>query len=254
MKSEDIALSVPFEDRHLIVIDSPAGLVVDPGAGHSGGTLVNALLHHCKDLSGIGGELRPGIVHRLDKDTSGVLVVAKDDQTHAALSALFKSKNLVRGYLAIVAPAPRLDSGRIDTRYGRHPTDRKRFTSRLDAGKRAVTNYKVLERFGEAAALLECRLETGRTHQIRVHMAESGHPVVGDKTYGRRPKDERVVACVEGLSRQALHATQLEFRHPATDELVSAKTPLPDDMQAVLKALRWTFGGDIGLAGTRRAT
>ena len=240
LAAEAIPLKVLHEDAHLIVVDKPAGMVVHPAAGNPGGTLVNALLAHCTDLAGIGGELRPGIVHRLDKDTSGVLVAAKDDATHAALAALFKKKDLLRLYDAVVAPAPRAASGTIRTLYGRHPTQRKRFTSRVAAGKTAVTHWRVVERLGEAA-LLECRLETGRTHQIRVHMAESGHPVLGDRTYGRSPRALRELA--EALGRQALHARLLRFRHPATGETVDCAAPMPADLQALLARLRALAAG-----------
>jgi 23S rRNA pseudouridine1911/1915/1917 synthase len=238
LAAEAIPLRVLHEDPHLIVVDKPAGMVVHPAAGNPGGTLVNALLAHCTDLAGIGGELRPGIVHRLDKDTSGVLVATKDDATHAALAALFKKKDLLRLYDAVVAPPPARDAGTIRTLYGRHPTQRKRFTSRVAAGKTAVTHFRVVERFGDRAALLECRLETGRTHQIRVHMAESGHPVVGDRVYGRPPKDPAVRALATALGRQALHARVLSFRHPITGETIDARAPMPEDMAGLLAALR----------------
>jgi 23S rRNA pseudouridine1911/1915/1917 synthase len=243
---EPIALRVLYEDRYLIAIDKPAGLVVHPAAGHAGGTLVNALLSHCHDLAGIGGELRPGIVHRLDKDTSGVLVASKDDETHAALGALFKAKDLRRLYLAVVSPAPPpgRDAGTIRTRYARHPVHRKRFTSRVaeGKGKPATTHWRVLERFGARAALLECRLETGRTHQIRVHLAESGHPVVGDRTYGRPPRDPELRAWATRLGRQALHAAVLELRHPRTGAVLDLRSPLPDDIRALVDALRAASG------------
>jgi 23S rRNA pseudouridine1911/1915/1917 synthase len=189
LAAEALPLAVLYEDAYLIAVDKQAGLVVHPAAGNPSGTLVNALLAHCTDLAGIGGELRPGIVHRLDKDTTGVLVATKDDETHAAMGALFKKKDLLRLYEAVVAPAPRADSGTIRTLYGRHPVERKRFTGKVATGKPAVTHWRVLERFGDRAALVECRLETGRTHQIRVHMAEAGHAVVGDRTYGHAPRE-----------------------------------------------------------------
>ena len=236
--AEDLPLTVLFQDRHLVVLDKPPGLVVHPAAGHASGTLVNALLHHVRDLSGVGGELRPGIVHRLDKDTSGVLVVAKDDATHAALSARFKTKDLLRLYHAVVAPAPPSAAGTISTLYGRHPRDRKRFTSRVKEGRSAVTHYRVVERFPVAAALVECRLETGRTHQIRVHLSEHGWPVLGDPVYGRRPKDPWLRGLAEGLGRQALHASVLAFRHPITGEELRFETPLPPDLAALVTALR----------------
>jgi 23S rRNA pseudouridine1911/1915/1917 synthase len=242
--AEDLQLVVVFEDPYLIAIDKPAGLVVHPAAGHRSGTLVNALLHHCDDLSGIGGELRPGIVHRLDRDTTGVMVATKDDVTHVAMAALFKKKDLLRLYHAIVSPAPREDSGTIKTFYGRHPKDRKKFTSRTGEGKRAVTHFTVKERFAAVspsaadAALVECRLETGRTHQIRVHMAEHGWPLLGDAVYGKRPDDEPLRSLAEQLGRQALHASVLAFKHPRTGATIDLRRPVPDDMQRVIDALR----------------
>jgi 23S rRNA pseudouridine1911/1915/1917 synthase len=235
--AEDLGLVVVFEDRYLIAIDKPAGLVVHPAAGHRSGTLVNALLHHCDDLSGIGGELRPGIVHRLDRDTTGVMVATKDDVTHAAMAALFKKKDLLRLYHAIVSPAPEAESGVIKTFYGRHPKDRKKFTSRVGSGKRAVTHWTVKERFADAA-LVECRLETGRTHQIRVHMAEHGYPLLGDAVYGKRPEAPLLRGLADELGRQALHASVLAFVHPRTGAKVDLATPIPADMQKVLGALR----------------
>jgi 23S rRNA pseudouridine1911/1915/1917 synthase len=240
--AEDLPLDVLYEDAHLIAIDKPAGLVVHPAAGHARGTLVNALLHHCPDLAGIGGEIRPGIVHRLDKDTTGVLVATKDEPTQVAMAALFKKKDLTRLYQAVVSPAPAKDAGTIRTLYGRHPVDRKRFTSRVEEGKPAITHYRVVERFGAGAALVECRLETGRTHQIRVHMAETGHPVVGDRVYGRRPRDARLAELAEALGRQALHAAVLRFRHPITGAAIDLAAPMPRDMQKLVDELRRGVG------------
>jgi 23S rRNA pseudouridine1911/1915/1917 synthase len=234
---EDIPLRVLFEDEYLIVVDKPAGMVVHPAAGNPSGTLVNALLHHCKDLAGIGGELRPGIVHRLDKDTTGAMVATKDDVTHTAVGALFKKRDLTRLYQAVVSPAPPADSGTIKTMYGRHPVHRKLFTGKIAVGKKAVTHWRVLRRFGDAAALVECKLETGRTHQIRVHMSEAGWPLVGDKVYGKPPKDARVRALAERLGRQALHAEVLRFVHPRTGAVVDTKAEVPDDMRALLEGL-----------------
>ena len=229
---EAIPLVVVFEDAHLIAIDKPAGMVVHPAPGHSSGTLVNALLAHCGDsLRGIGGALRPGIVHRLDKDTSGVMVVAKDDATHVALSAMFKSKaDVVREYVAIVSPAPRTESGTIRTLYGRHPVHRKKFSSKVATGKPAITHWRVLERFAGGAAMVRCRLETGRTHQIRVHMADSGWPIVGDALYGRRGGPD--------FARQALHAERLDFPHPITGAPLALRAPIPDDMTRLVAELR----------------
>jgi 23S rRNA pseudouridine1911/1915/1917 synthase len=236
--AQDIALAILFEDAHLVVVDKPAGLVVHPSPGHPDGTLVNALLHHAGDLGGIGGTLRPGIVHRLDKDTSGVMVVAKHDAAHLALAALFKDKvNILREYLAVVAPPPALASVVYRTLHGRHPVDRKRFSSKVERGKPAVTHVRVEERFA-GAALVRCRLETGRTHQIRVHLADHGHPIVGDPLYGRRPPDARVAALGAALGRQALHAAVLGFAHPITGAALRFETPAPADVQALLAGLR----------------
>jgi 23S rRNA pseudouridine1911/1915/1917 synthase len=237
-QAQDIDLAVLFEDDHLIVVDKPAGLVVHPSPGHPDGTLVNALLARASGLSGVGGELRPGIVHRLDRGTSGVMVATKDDATHVALAALFKAKTLRREYLALLAPAPPKIQGSFDTLYGRHPVHRKRFSSKVEHGKRAVTHYWVEERMAVGAALVRCRLETGRTHQIRVHFADGGHPVVGDPLYGRKSGVARVDEVGAALGRQALHATVLAFDHPATGEPLSFETPPPPDMQAAIAALR----------------
>jgi 23S rRNA pseudouridine1911/1915/1917 synthase len=234
--AEEMPLTVIHEDRWLVVIDKPPGLVVHPAPGHEAGTLVNALLAHVKDLRGIGGELRPGIVHRIDKDTSGLLVVAKDDATMNALAAEFKAHTIERVYEALVVGTPPGPSGRIDTFYGRDPHDRKKFSSRVRAGKRAVTNWKVLARY-LGAARMEARLETGRTHQVRVHLAALGCPLLADKVYGRPPRDPKVRAVAETLGRQALHARALGFVHPATGKKLSFSSPLPADMGAALAAL-----------------
>jgi 23S rRNA pseudouridine1911/1915/1917 synthase len=230
-------LDVLHEDAHLIVVNKPAGLVVHPAPGHPDHTLVNALLAHCTDLAGVGGELRPGIVHRLDKGTSGVMVATKDDETHALLAARFKDKSLLREYLAVVSPGPSLVAGRFETLYGRHPVHRKRFSSKVARGKRAVTHYRVEERF-DGAALVRCRLETGRTHQIRVHFADHGYPLLGDPTYGRRPASERLTELAAALGRQALHAAVIAFDHPRTGQPLRFETPPPADLQALIAALR----------------
>jgi len=235
---EDIPLVVLYEDAHLIVVDKPAGLVVHPAPGHATGTLVNGLLHHCKDLSGIGGQLRPGIVHRLDKDTTGVLVVTKSDAAHVPLAAAFKSKTLLREYLAVACPAPPDPRGSLRTLYGRHPVDRKKFSSKVERGKPAITHYEVAERFASGAALLKLRLETGRTHQIRVHMADHGWPLIGDQIYGRRPKDPLLGALADELGRQALHAARLEITHPVTGEALRFQTDPPADLARLLARLR----------------
>jgi 23S rRNA pseudouridine1911/1915/1917 synthase len=229
---EDLPLVVIFEDAHLIAIDKPAGMVVHPAPGHPSGTLVNALLAHCgESLRGIGGALRPGIVHRLDGGTSGVMVAAKDGPTHTALAAMFKSKTeVVREYVAIVAPAPPHDGGTIRTLYGRHPVHRKKFSSKVASGKPAITHWRVIERLplGDAAAV-RCRLETGRTHQIRVHLADSGWPLLGDPLYGKRRLD---------FGRQALHAERLDFTHPITGARLELRAPIPDDLARLLAELR----------------
>lgn len=256
-QGEDIPLNILFEDEHLIVIDKPPGLVVHPGAGNWTGTLVNALIHHCGDsLSGIGGVKRPGIVHRLDKDTSGVMVVAKTDLAHRALSEAFADHgatgDLERAYLALVWNIPPRLTGTVDAPLGR-AADRVRRAvvpeSREDA-RHAVTHYEVLERYAEGkadtaqAALVECRLETGRTHQIRVHMAHIGHPVIGDRDYGQafRTKANRLPEPLKGLvnafPRQALHAELLAFRHPATGKLMRFHAEMPDDMLALVEEFR----------------
>jgi 23S rRNA pseudouridine1911/1915/1917 synthase len=234
--AEAISLTIVHEDQWLVVVDKPAGLVVHPAPGHEAGTLVNALLAHCKDLRGIGGELRPGIVHRIDKDTSGLLVVAKDDATMNALGAAFKAHTIERVYEALVAGAPPGASGRIDTFYGRDPRERKKFSSRVRSGKRAVTNWRLTEKFA-GAARMEARLETGRTHQVRVHLAALGCPLLGDKVYGRPPRDLAVRAIADVLGRQALHARLLGFVHPATGKQMTFSSELPPDMRTALAAL-----------------
>ena len=236
-----IPLDVLYEDADLIVIDKPPELVVHPAPGHPDGTLVNALLAHCDDLSGIGGELRPGIVHRLDKDTSGVMVATKNDAAHLALARAFADKSsgeLVREYLAVVAPPPALEAGTFDTLYGRHPVHRKRFSSKVARGKRAVTHWRIEERFGDRAALVRCRLETGRTHQLRVHFADHGSPIVGDPMYARRPRDPALAEAARRLGRQALHAARLELVQPTSGERMVFERLPPADMQGLLSTLR----------------
>jgi len=234
---QDIPLDVLFEDDHLLVVNKPAGLVVHPAPGHPDGTLVNAVLHH------LGGERppgadpeRPGIVHRLDKDTSGVMVVAKSALARDGLVARFSSHDIDRAYLAIASGHPP-PSATWDTPHGRHPGDRKRFSSTVKSDRRAVTHMQRLELL-HGAALIECRLETGRTHQIRVHLADAGHPVLGDALYGRRSRDPRVQAAAEAIGRQALHARLLGFTHPATGDPCRHEAEPPADFQAALAALR----------------
>ena len=239
--AEDIPITVVHEDRHLLVVDKPAGLVVHPGAGRASGTLVNALLHRVRDLSGIGGVLRPGIVHRLDRGTSGLLVVAKDDATHLALSRQFSGRTVEKEYLAIVLGVPRAAEGTIDAPIGRDPVHRQRMSVRAPRGRAARSTYRVLEAL-DGAALLRVRIATGRTHQIRVHLAALGHPVAGDATYGgrRSPASRRpeVRAALEALARPALHAARLAFTHPATGERLSFESPLPADLQALVVVLK----------------
>jgi len=236
-RPQAIPLDIRFEDAHLLVVDKPAGLVVHPAAGNPDGTLVNALLHHCAGrLSGIGGVARPGIVHRIDKDTSGLLVVAKTDRAHAGLAAQFKAHSIGRRYLALVAGHPVPPAGRIETNLARSATNRQKVAVVAPPrGKRAVTHWRVLERL-DGAALVECRLETGRTHQVRVHMAHLGHPLLGDPVYGQGRMGNRLKQM--GFHRQALHAATLTFEHPVTKELLSFESDLPDDIQALFRALR----------------
>jgi 23S rRNA pseudouridine1911/1915/1917 synthase len=233
---QDIPLEVVFEDKHLIVIDKPAGLVVHPAAGNPDGTLVNALLHHCAQsdggqLSGIGGVARPGIVHRIDKDTSGLLVVAKSDAAHEGLARQFADHSIERAYLALVSGHPVPLSGTVESRIGRSDANRKKMAVLPEGskrGKRAVTHYKTLRSFNHAA-LVECRLETGRTHQVRVHMAALGHALLGDPLYGRTPSKLRPVLKELGFERQALHAAILGFVHPITSKTMRFESNLPSD-------------------------
>ena len=273
---EDIPLDIVFEDKHLIVVNKPPGMVVHPAAGQWSGTLVNALLFHCGPaFTGIGGVSRPGIVHRLDKDTSGVMVVAKTEPAHTALTAMFAAHDIERAYLAVTRGAPRPLIGRIETYIGRSPNDRKKMAVMREKhfradhysddpslipdetphGRIAITNYKALATYGRldatgsqpAAALVECRLETGRTHQIRVHMAHIGAPVLGDQTYGKHrwlkadgkgPAYDRATAAVKAFERQALHAAILGFEHPITKKALRFERPPPQDMQDLIAALK----------------
>ena len=228
---QDIPLDVVYEDEDVIVVNKPAGLVVHPAPGHPDGTLVNALLHHCgSSLSGIGGELRPGIVHRIDRDTSGLIIAAKNDAAHQALSAQLQDHTLARTYEAVVVGNLREDRGTVDAPIGRHHTDRKKMAVTDRGGRAAVTHWEVLERF-QGFTHVRCRLETGRTHQIRVHMAHLGHPICGDTVYGARKP-------VPGLTGQCLHAVGLRFIHPRTGEAVELSCPLSDAFTALLEKLR----------------
>ena len=227
---EPIDLDIVYEDHDIIVINKPKGMVVHPAPGHYSGTLVNALLYHCKDLSGINGVMRPGIVHRIDKDTSGLLVVAKDDKTHELLSDMIKEKKVSRIYYALVDGIIQEASATIDAPIGRHPTDRKKMSINYNHGKNAVTHYKVLKRFRQYTHV-ECRLETGRTHQIRVHMASIGHPLLGDVVYGPGK------CPIAGLEGQTLHAGILGFIHPRTGEYMEFTAPLPEYFEKLLNTL-----------------
>ena len=228
-QAEDIPLDVAYEDADVIVINKPKGLVVHPAAGHWEGTLVNALLHHCRDsLSGVGGALRPGIVHRIDKDTSGLLIVAKNDFAHQKLAAQLQDHTLARTYVCIVCGNLREDAGTVNAPIARDKNDRKKMAVRAD-GKPAVTHWQVLARY-PGYTYVQCRLETGRTHQIRVHMASLGHPILGDTVYGHKKPEL-------GQNTQCLHAKELTFRHPRTDEPVTVTCPLPEEFERVLQVL-----------------
>ncbi|HXG82173.1 MAG TPA: RluA family pseudouridine synthase [Sphingomicrobium sp.] len=233
---QEIPLRIVFEDEHLLVVDKPAGLVVHPAAGNRDGTLVNALLHHCgPSLSGIGGVARPGIVHRIDKDTSGLLVIAKHDKAHEGLAKQFAAHSIDRRYLAIVTGVPRQANGTVDAPLARSPQNRKKIAIQ-PKGKRAVTHWQRLEILSDAA-LVECRLETGRTHQVRVHMASIGHPLLGDPVYGRGKAAHRKLLNQLDFRRQALHAAHLGFIHPVTKGRLSFDSALPSDMQELFTAL-----------------
>ena len=237
-EAQAIPLTIVFEDGHLLVVDKPAGLVVHPAAGNRDGTLVNALLHHCGgSLSGIGGVARPGIVHRIDKDTSGLLVVAKTDVAHEGLAKQFAAHSIDRRYLAIVSGVPKSSGGIVDAPLARSSTNRKKIAVVKDGrGKRAVTHWTRLDPLDEAA-LVECRLETGRTHQVRVHMASIGHPLLGDPVYGRSSGKHRKLLNQLQFNRQALPAAELGFTHPVTKHRLSFATGMPSDMQELFSAL-----------------
>lgn len=232
IKPEDIPLSIVYEDADVILVDKPKGMVVHPSAGHYSGTLVNALMYHCRDqLSGINGVLRPGIVHRIDMDTTGLLVVCKNDSAHNAIAEQLKVHSITRKYYAIVTGNLKEDTGTIHTLIGRHPTDRKKMSTQCRNGKDAVTHYRVLERFGNYT-YIECTLETGRTHQIRVHMASIGHPLLGDEVYGSGRKTPF------SLQGQTLHAGVLGFQHPRTGAYMEFQAPLPEYFTKILERLR----------------
>ncbi|WP_312521128.1 RluA family pseudouridine synthase [Anaerospora sp.] len=230
IRPESIPLDVVYEDDHMIIINKPRGMVVHPAAGNYSGTLVNALLEHCQDLSGINGVIRPGIVHRLDKDTSGVMVVAKNDQSHLNLALQIKERHASRKYIAIVHGNIKEEQGVINAPIGRHPVDRKKMAVVFSNSKTAITHFRTIERFGNYT-VVECKLQTGRTHQIRVHMAHIGHPVVGDPKYG--PEKQHFT-----IAGQALHSAQLSLAHPVTGETMCFSAPLPADMEMILANLR----------------
>jgi 23S rRNA pseudouridine1911/1915/1917 synthase len=246
VEAEAIPLDVVYEDRHLVVVNKPAGMVVHPGAGVRSGTLVNALLAYCKDLSGIGGVVRPGIVHRLDKGTTGLVIVAKDDATHVALSAALARREIKRTYEAVVWGAPVRREATVETLLGRSRSDRKKMAVVKSSGRQAITAYRVAEEF-EFASRLVINLATGRTHQIRVHLAHLGHPIFGDPTYGGRRRSYKGVGAasmararllLETIDRQALHARRLAFVHPVSRRAVELEAPLPKDMAGLVDALR----------------
>lgn len=228
--AQEIPLDIRYEDKDIIVVNKPQGMVVHPSHGHSEGTLVNALLHHCPNLSGINGQIRPGIVHRIDKDTSGLLVAALNDTAHRRLAEQWKKHDIKRVYYALLNGQMAEPAGRIDAPIGRHPRQRLKMAVNTDNGRQAVTNYRVLERF-DNYSLVECCLETGRTHQIRVHMAYLGHPVVGDPLYGHRK-------CAFDLNGQALHAAVLGFNHPQTGEYLEFAAELPEYFEQILLKIR----------------
>jgi 23S rRNA pseudouridine1911/1915/1917 synthase len=240
-QAEDIPLAIAYEDAHLIVVDKPAGMVVHPAVGNITGTLVNALLHHCRgNLSGINGVARPGIVHRIDKDTSGLIVAAKSDAAHEGLAVQFAAHSVHRRYVGVCAGHPSPPHGTVNARIGRSDADRKKMTvlpNNSSRGKTAITHYTTLERLAHAA-VIECRLETGRTHQVRVHCASIGHPLLGDPAYGRTPKQLRPVLERIGFARQALHAAELGFVHPVTGENMQFRSNLAPDMAELIDQLR----------------
>ena len=253
-QAEDIPLDIMFEDDHIIVLNKPSGMVVHPGPGQPDGTLVNALIAHCGDsLTGIGGVMRPGIVHRLDKDTSGVMMAAKSDAAHQKLTDMFAAHDLDRHYLAITWGMPPETEGRIEAALGRSTRDRKK-QAVVPNGRYAATKWTVIRRLPPFASIVECRLETGRTHQIRVHMAHLGHGVIGDPMYGKAMRSGQMpdavardcLAEIRGFRRQALHAASLGFAHPLTGEQLHFETPMPDDMAGLVTAI------EAGIA--RRAT
>jgi 23S rRNA pseudouridine1911/1915/1917 synthase len=238
LEPEDIPLDIVYEDRDIIVINKPAGLVVHPAPGHSSGTLVNAILYHCKDLQGIGGTLRPGIVHRLDKDTAGLIVVAKNDLAQQSLIEQFKNRTVGRFYRALILGIPKKDHDRIVIPIGRDKFDRKKFSPRTTSPKEAITNYWIIEKFPKHnVSEIKCKLETGRTHQIRVHMSHLGHPLLGDRTYGYKPsriEDETLRKLIDEVGMHALCAYYLAFDHPRTGKRLEFEIDLPEGYKRIL--------------------
>ena len=247
LKAEPISLDILYEDDFIVVVNKQPGLVIHPAPGHDGGTLVNGLLYHCRDLGGIGGELRPGIVHRLDKDTSGTLVVAKNDLAHTHLARQFKSRQVRKQYLALIHGVPKSSSGTITLPIGRHPVDRKRMATVSAGGRTAETHWEIEEEF-QRFAFLKVTLKTGRTHQIRVHCSAMQHPIVGDRVYRPRKLEktiaressapERILQILKSVKRQMLHACRLGFTHPHSDEWMVFESPLPGDMEQLIEQIR----------------
>lgn len=241
-EAEDIDLEIIHEDSSIVVVNKPAGMVVHPGAGVRSGTLVNALLHKCQDLSGIGGKIRPGIVHRLDKDTSGVIVAAKNDKAHNFLVSQFKSREVKKRYIAIVEGNIKPDSGSFDSKIGRDPKNRIKMSSKSKSGRESLTLWNVLKRFGPAT-LIEAEPKTGRTHQIRVHFSENNFPILADKVYGHKKQRNKVLSqAAKEIGRQALHASSIGFIHPETGDYVEFEAPIHEEMQKAIDYLERVAG------------
>lgn len=237
--AQDIPIEILYQDEDLLVVNKPINLVVHPAPGHPDGTLVNALAYHITDFEVPNEEIRPGIVHRLDKDTSGVMVVAKNQRTQTELVDLFQSRKVTKKYFAVIRGIPKYWEGTIESLYGRHPHDRKKFSSKVSQGKNAITHYEIIETY-LGCSLVEIQLETGRTHQIRVHFHDHGHPLIGDPVYGakRNSKDPRLAPILNSFTRPALHSHRLSFRHPKTHKKVSFESPIPEDMEVLIERLR----------------
>jgi len=249
LKPEPIPLKILYEDSSIIVVDKPPGMVVHPAYGHPTGTMVNALLYHCKDLRGINGAIRPGIVHRLDKGTSGVMVIAKDDESYHQLIRQFKDRTVEKVYIAIVYGSFQKDDGIIDCEIGRHPIERKRMSTKTKKGRSAITFWRVTEKL-DNFSLLEIRPRTGRTHQIRVHLSAFGHPILGDPLYGRKGKigsiqNPIIRECLKRMHRPALHSYSISFNHPKTGQRVEFYAPIPEDMRELLECLRSQKEGQL---------